>query len=100
MKRLYKASEWQSGSGQWYVNDVQDVTSIASQWWIPTKILEITPVEFLDLLINNFHAQHVHYDLEYDVLIYSFATQAEARKYKNWINKKAREKQFMIESKK
>ena len=48
------------------------------------------------MLKNDFNASDFRYTKEKNVLIFSFATQADARKYKNFINKKAREKQFIL----
>lgn len=96
MSHLYVTSEWQGASGCWYVNDVTDFTSVACKWWAPVRLLDMTPVEYVLMLKNNFKAKDFKYTKEKNVLIFSFDTQADARKYKNFINKKAREKQFIL----
>ena len=96
MSHLYVTSEWQGASGRWYVNDVTDLISVACKWWAPVRLLDITPVEYVLMLKNDFKARGFQYTKESNVLIFSFDTQADARKYKNFINKKAREKQFIL----
>ena len=59
-------------------------------------MLGITPIEFVKLLMEKFNCKKIHYKFESDVLIYSFSSLADVRKYKNYINKIAREKQFYI----
>ena len=93
MKVLYKASEWQGTSNNWYVNDVSDLTSIRSLWWTPVRMLGITPCEYVLMLKEKFNANRISFD---KILIFSFATQADARKYKNWINAEARKRNFVI----
>ena len=96
MSHLYVTSEWQGASGRWYVNDVTDFTSVACKWWAPVRLLNMTPIEYVLMLKNDFNASDFRYTKEKNVLIFSFATQTDARKYKNFINKKAREKQFIL----
>ena len=96
MSHLYVASEWQGASGRWYVNDITNSTSVACKWWTPVRLLNMTPVEYVLMLKNNFKASNFKYTKGKNVLIFSFETQADARKYKNFINKKAREKQFIL----
>lgn len=97
MSHIYKASEWQNGdSGPWYVNDVSELSTTASKWYVPVRILGITPVEYVLLLRDKFNAKRIRYHEPTDVLLFSFDTQADARVYKNWINKKARQSNFMV----
>lgn len=96
MAHLYKTVEWQGTSGRWYVNDVIDLTSLASKWWAPVRLLKLSPVDYVLMLKNNFNASGFRYKKETNVLIFSFSSQEDARKYKNFINKKARESNFVI----
>lgn len=95
MAHLYKAVEWQSGSGRWYVNDVSEPSAVSSCWWTPVRILKITPAEYAKMLVQTFHAVDVKYIEEFNMLIFSFLTQEEARKYKNYINAKARRANYI-----
>lgn len=95
MAHLYKTVEWQSGSGRWYVNDVQELCTVASRWWTPVRMLKMTPNDYVLMLRDKFKAGDFVYTAEKNVLIFSFDTQADARKYKNWINAQARKANYI-----
>ncbi len=95
---LYSATEWEQ-NGVWHVNDVEDLAGMSGLWWIPCHILDIAPIDFVQMLIEDFNAEvrYIHNeDYFKDILIYSFKNNADARKYRLFINQKAREKQFYI----
>lgn len=94
MAHIYKCEEWES-NGKWHCGDVSALAADSNKWWYPCNILNITPVEFVLLLKNTYHASDFHYSLKYDVLSYSFSSLADCRKYKNMINKKAKEQNFV-----
>lgn len=96
MAHLYKTTEWEDGDGTWNCGDVSHLSANSNTWWYPCNILDITPVEFVKLLMEKFNAINFHYSTKFDVLMYSFKTQSDCRKYKNFINKKAREKNFIV----
>lgn len=93
---IYKAVEWEGSPNHWYVNDVQELSTNAGKWWMPMRMLQITPEEYVNLLVKRFNANHMFYSYEHDVLTFSFATQQEARKFKNWINAEARKRNFIV----
>jgi hypothetical protein len=94
MAHLYKAEEWES-CGRWYVNDTNFTDSQAPFWWIPARILNITLPDYILLLKNIFRATDIQF-IENKILVFSFDTIEDARKYKNYINKRARETNFII----
>lgn len=93
---LYKCEEWQGSSLDWYVNDVKNSNPIAHKWWIPLLILNISCEEYIKMLKTKFKAKDFNYKKESNVLIFSFSSVTDARKYKNYINRIAREKQFIL----
>lgn len=95
MTHILKYEEWNS-NGKWLCGDVSALAAGSNTWWYVPSMLGITPVEFVKLLIDKFNCNSIHYKFEKDVLIYSFSTLADVRKYKNYINKIAREKKFYI----
>ena len=95
-KKLLHYEEWQGSSGLWYCNDTSDLCSARSYWWAPARMLNISPVEFVQLLINQFHPDKISYNPEADVLIYGWNKIADERVFKNWINAQARKYQFII----
>ena len=95
MKRVWKASEWQSPTGKWHINDVSAIASGSADWIHPCNIMHMTPEEFAIWIEETFNAQDVK--LTERILLFDFLTQAEARKYKNYINAAARREKYLIE---
>lgn len=94
MAHVYKAEEWES-NGRWLCGDVSALAADSNDWTYPMQIFDLTPVEYVKLLIYAFNAE-VHYSLSANVLMFYFSTLADCRKFKNLVNKKAREKNFII----
>lgn len=96
MSHLYKVSEWcSSSSGVWYCNDIEDLAGISSRWWTPARMLNMPLDEYVTMLIKEFKVDNISYNPEANVLVFSWKSREACRKYKNWINKKARECNFM-----
>ena len=91
---IYKAEEWQSPSGKWLCGDVSALAADSNDWTYPMQIFDLTPEKYVKLLIHNFNA-NVHYNSSANVLIFSFSSLTDCRKFKNLVNKKAREKNFI-----
>jgi len=95
MAHILKYEEWES-NGFWYCGDVSALAAGSNTWWYVPSLLNLTPVEFVKLLIEKFNCKYIHYQFECDVLIYKFSSLEDCRKFKNYINKVARQKQFYI----
>lgn len=96
MSHLYRTSEWEQ-NGHFYVNDIAELgTSCAGKWYVPARMLGMKLEDYILMLKNEFNAQRMKYFAENDVFVFSFDTLKEARAYKNWINKQARDKNFII----
>jgi hypothetical protein len=97
MAHVYKSEEWQSGSGiYWYCNDTSDLAGKAGLWWIPCRILNISPADYVSMLIDEFKVDKISYNIETNTLYFCWKSQTAMRKYKNFINKKARETNFLV----
>ncbi len=96
MAHIYKCSVWQSTSGKWHCNDIEDLANGSGYWWIPCRILGMAPTDFILLLKDNFNASNFSYDTKSNVLLYSWEKQEDAKKYCNWINKMARKANAVI----
>ena len=96
MSHIYKCAEWQGGDGNWYVNDVTDGNSVAIKWYTPARMLNMALTDYIHMLLKKFNAKIEKYNDVTEVLIFYFVTQAEARQFKNYINRKAREIQFQV----
>lgn len=90
MTHLYKASEWQSGSGRWYVNDVENLAGISGKWWVPARMLGISLTDYILLLKDTFKADIRSYNSDTDTLVFSWKNYSDAHKYTLWINQKSR----------
>ncbi len=97
MSALYKLSEWDTPADMTYVNDISKTGKVGAQWWVPARVLGISPSEFLLLLIEDYDATISKYVPETGQVIYGWKKEnkAKCRKFKNYVNKVAREKQFM-----
>ena len=95
MAHLLRMTEWQGGSGVWYCNDVEDLAGISSRWWTPARMLNMPLDEYVIMLVKEFKVDRISYNPEANVLHFSWKSREACRKYKNWINKKARECNFM-----
>lgn len=96
MAQLLKYVEWQSATGDWYCNDTSDLSSLRGRWWIPARMMNISPAEYVQLLIDQFHPDYIVYSQEADVLVYSWKNINDCRKFKNWLNAQARKQQYVI----
>lgn len=94
MAHIYKLTEWQSLSGNWHCGDVEDLANGSNSWWYPCRLLGIAPTDFIMLLVEKYHVSDISY--KNDTLLWSWHNQLYMRKYKNDINKLAREKNFII----
>ena len=59
-------------------------------------MLQMDPAEYVKMLIEDYHAE-VTYFADKSVLLMSWKSQAECRKFKNWVNRRARETQFYVD---
>lgn len=94
MGHIYHAEVWEC-NGKYLCGDVSALAACSNYCWYPAFILNLSPVDFVKLLISKYHAIDLRYYAKHDVLIYYFSTLEQARKFKNDINKAARLKQFV-----
>ena len=93
MAHTIKYSSWQSPTGYWYCNDTSNLAAGSGEWWIPARILGISPADFIELLVKDFKPDHISFN---KILIFSWKDQSKMRAYKNWINAQARKVNFQI----
>lgn len=94
MAHIYKAEEWES-NGRWHCGDVSALAAHSNAWWYVPKILDLSYTDYILLLLNEFNATHFHYTVQANVLSFSFSSLVDCRRFKNYVNKKAREKKFI-----
>ena len=93
---LLKYEEWQGAGGYWYCNDTKELAGPAGLWWVPARMLNISPAEYVELLITQFKPDRIKYDFDHNVLIYSWKSQTMMRKFKNWLNAESRKRNFVV----
>ena len=93
MAHVYQMTEWES-NGKWLCGDVSALAADSNDWTYPAQILSLSLTDYILLLMNTYHAE-VHYSVSGNVLVFYFSTLADCRKFKNYINRKAREKHFV-----
>lgn len=96
MAHLYKMTEWQGASGLWYCNDVTELNNNSSSWWIPARVLGITPAQLIKVLKEQYNATVRSYDEKTNHVVYSWVKQSDMRKFKNYVNAQARKKNFIV----
>lgn len=92
---IYRMSEWQSGTGVWYCNCIDKLAEDSGHWLHPVRILELSPAAYVQWVIKNYNPQ-VWHNKDCSLIFFSWENQSDMRKYKNYINKVAREKQYQI----
>ena len=96
MSHLYKMVEWQDGAGNAHCNDTSDLAGIAGYWWVPARLLDLTPADFVKWLIDTYKPDHVSFDGKTFLYWWNKDHYGLQHKYLLYINKVAREKKFYI----
>ena len=94
--QLYVAEEWQSSSGVYYVSCLKDLGNNSGYWGHLLKIFNVDVDNLVKLLTDEFHVEYLSYNIDTDVLIYYWTSLTSARKFKNELNKRARQIKYMI----
>ena len=92
---LYVAKEWESESG-WHCACTDDLAHNSAAWYMPARVLGISPAEFLILLLNEYKPDDFYFNSEKCFCCWTWKSQAAERKYKNMLNSVARKKNFQI----
>lgn len=95
MAHIYHLEEWEC-NGKWYVGDVSALAANSNLWWYAPRLLSISPVDYVALLIKEYNVKYIKYNARSNVLIFAFDSLKDCRIYKNYINKLARQNNFII----
>lgn len=87
---LYQMTCWESPSGFWYVNDVKNLNGRSAKWYTPMRILDLSIEEYIDLLLNTFHAEGISYYAPTNYLAFHFTKEKDAKAFCSYVNKKAK----------
>lgn len=97
-KKLLKYSEWQGGSGRWYCDDIDVLSKERNPWFLPARLLGLTPAQYLQWVIDNYSPDHFMHNADYSFVGWSWdhKNQGKMRKFKNKINSLAKEHNCFI----
>ena len=97
---LYVMKEWESPVSGWRCGCIDNLAHDSGVWYLPARVLGISPAEFIELLITKFKPDHFHYSFGEDgttcFVDYSWDFQSKMREFKNYINAQARKNNFQI----
>lgn len=93
---LYRCEEWKSTTNVWHCEHTASFPRDVQKWIVPARILQVTPADFIQLLIDEFEPDKIYHNEDCSFVGWGWTSQAKMRKYKNWINQKARECNFQI----
>lgn len=79
---------------KWYVNDVKNLSGRSAKWYTPMRILNLSIEEYIDLLLNTFHAEGFRYYESTDFLFFYFSKEKEAKAFCSYVNKQAKQKNY------
>lgn len=92
---LYKMSEWESPSG-WHCNCIDNLKGGSGIWYLPARILNISPADYITLVIAKYKPDKIIFNKEKFLFFFSWKNQSDMRKFKNDINAAARKVNFQI----
>lgn len=96
-RTLLKYSEWQSPTGAWHCNDISDLAgSYRGYWWVPARMLGITPAAWVEKLITEFKPDNYSFDGKTFLYSWNKEHYGLAHKFVLWINAEARKRKFLI----
>ena len=96
MATLYKLTEWQGGSGMWLCEHTSSYPEGVQKWVLPARLLDMTVDKFLQWLIDTYKPDHIFHNEDCSFVGWGWSDQEQMRKYKNYINRIARQKNFLI----
>lgn len=96
MKHLFEMKEFQGSSEKWYCSDVSDLAHNSGAWYLPARMLGLTPAQYLSKVINEYKPNSVYHNEDCSFVSFSWDKQSDMRKFKLFINKEARNRNFLI----
>ena len=95
---LFKLSEWHDVLGYWHATDVSDIAGGSPLWWHIPRLLEMDMVDYVRMLIDEYNVplDKITYFKDKNVLLFYWKNQGDMRRFKNMVNRIAREKNYLI----
>ena len=93
--KLYKAVEWRDEIGRWHCADTGALERNSGVWYIPARVLGITPAEYVNLVKTKYDAD-ISFNSDCSFVFVKWENQNKMRLFKNYLNKVARERNFCV----
>lgn len=97
MASVFKYEEFQGATGKWRCNIKTNLASNYAQWWMPARMLQITPAAYVQMLRERFGVDGV---ILYDSGFLDFWWEKEhyskAHSFVLFINREARNRGFCL----
>lgn len=92
---LYRMTEWQSSTGRWHCNCIDNLSKDGGHWTHPARILKMPLEKYVEWVITKYHPI-VWHNKDCSCVFFEWEKQSDMRLFKNFINKKARECNYQI----
>lgn len=86
----YFNDEWQSASGNWHCGNTSDLGNGSNEWWRLPRRLNMPLEDYVQMLITQYKPDNIYYDIEHNLLSFSWKSITAMRKFKNDMNRKCR----------
>lgn len=91
---LYRMEEWED-RGKWHCNYTKEGRK-GGLWFHPARILGIPADKYIELVIKEYNAEVYYHNEDCSLVFIQWNNQKDMRRFKNFINKKARERNYII----
>lgn len=95
MSHILKYTEWESVSG-WHCNDVSDLAGISGYWWVPARLLNMTLVDYVKWLRENYAPDYMSFDGKTLLFSWDKSNYSKCHAFVLYINRVARNKKFLV----
>ena len=92
---ILKMVEWEDYDGV-HCADTSDLGKGSAIWYLPARMMNMKPAEYLNWVIKNYNPDIIKHSKDCSTVWFVWKDQTTMRIYKNYINKIAREKSYLI----
>lgn len=93
---LYQLKEYQRASGKYGLICENVLGQQGNHWHLPARVLGLTPEKFIILITTRYNATIDSFNKDKLFITYSWKTLEDARKFKNLVNRVAKQKDFKV----
>ena len=85
---------WQEASGIYKVASTQNLGKSSGAYWMVARGLDVSPCNYLKWVFKKHRPSYINYGKNCNYVSYGWDSEADARKFKNEVNKMLREKRI------